>query len=388
MFPLTLYGFNFGIFINKLIKSHQERLTAMAKVTFNNNNNLFFQSLKDSVENYFKSNNLKKTGDWRLYSKAAILMPSALIIYILLLSVKMPVIVGILLCALLGLIISSIGFNIMHDACHGSYSSKKWVNTLLGYSLNAIGGNSFFWKQKHNILHHTYTNIQGVDDDIAQSKLLRQSPTADWMPIHRYQHIYLTLAYSFTMFMWVGVRDFEKYFKRKIHNTPTQPMDRKEHWIFWISKLLYATFYVLIPILCVGWLPWLIGYVTMCLIISIIIAYVFQLAHAVEGPEFDSVGIDDKMIESAWAIHQIKTTANFAPDSKVINWFVGGLNYQIEHHLFPRVSHVHYPQLSKIVRDKCKEFDLPYHSFPTLIKAVSSHVKTMKQLGQGNVAVA
>jgi len=116
----------------------------MAKVTFNNNNNLFFQSLKDSVENYFKKENLKKTGNWRLYSKAAILIPSALLIYILLLSLKMPVVVGILLCAILGLIISSIGFNIMHDACHGSYSSKKWVNTLLGYSLNAIGGNAFF----------------------------------------------------------------------------------------------------------------------------------------------------------------------------------------------------------------------------------------------------
>jgi linoleoyl-CoA desaturase len=126
----------------------------------------------------------------------------------------------------------------------------------------------------------------------------------------------------------------------------------------------------------------------MCLIISITIAYVFQLAHAVEGPEFDSVGIDDKMIESAWAIHQIKTTANFAPRNRVINWFVGGLNYQVEHHLFPRICHVHYPQISQIVQDKCKEFDLPYHSFPTLTQAVTSHIKTMKHLGQGNVAMA
>jgi linoleoyl-CoA desaturase len=132
----------------------------------------------------------------------------------------------------------------------------------------------------------------------------------------------------------------------------------------------------------VGWASWLIGYLVAGLTVSIVIAYVFQLAHAVEGPEFDSVGIDDKMIESEWAIHQIKTTANFAPDSKIISWFVGGLNFQVEHHLFPRISHIHYPEVSKIVKQKCEEFNLPYHCFPTFMQALSSHVKTMKKLGQ------
>jgi linoleoyl-CoA desaturase len=358
----------------------------MAKVTFRNNNNLFFQSLKKSVDDYFQNNKLKKTGNWQLYSKAAILIPGAVALYISLLVFDLPVGVSLLFCALLGACISSIGFNVMHDACHGSYSSKKWVNTVLGHSLNAMGGNAFFWKQKHNILHHTYTNIEGVDDDIAQSKLLRQSPTQEWWPIHQYQHIYLPVVYSLTIFMWVGVRDFQKYFTQKIHKTAIQPMDRKEHWIFWISKIMYALFYVVIPILCVGWLPWLIGYITMGLVISIVIAYTFQLAHAVEGPEFDTVGLEDKVIETEWAVHQIKTTANFAPNSKIINWFVGGLNYQVEHHLFPRISHVHYPQLSKIVQEKCRQFNLPYHSFPTLKQALTSHVQTMKHLGQKNAA--
>jgi len=274
---------------------------------------------------------------------------------------------------------------VMHDACLGSYSSKKWLNNILGLSLNAIGGNAFFWKQKHNILHHTYTNIAGADDDIAQSKLLRQSPTQEWKPFHRYQHIYVTVAYALTLFMWVGVRDFEKYFTRKIHNTPLQPMSTKEHITFWLSKALYIVFYILIPILCVGPLAWLIGYLTMGIVTGVVISYVFQLAHAVEGPEFDSVGIDDKMIETEWAVHQIKTTANFAPHNKFISWAVGGLNYQIEHHLFPRVSHIHYPALSKIVRDHCQKFKLPYHSFPTVTMAIGSHLRTMKHLGQKQV---
>ena len=140
-------------------------------------------------------------------------------------------------------------------------------------------------------------------------------------------------------------------------------------------------FYVVIPILVVGWLPWLIGYFTMGVVTGIVLAYVFQLAHAVEGPEFDAVAAEDKVIETEWAIHQIRTTANFAPDNKIINWFVGGLNFQIEHHLFPRISHIHYPQISQIVKEKCKEFNLPYHSFPTVWEAIVSHTRTMKKLG-------
>jgi linoleoyl-CoA desaturase len=358
----------------------------MGKVTFNNSHNLFFQSLKQSVDQYFKSRSIKKTGNWRLYTKGLVLIPVAMCLYVSLLVFSMPVVLALILCALLGLTIASIGFNIMHDACHGSYSSRKWVNNTLGLTLNAIGGNAFFWKQKHNILHHTYTNIEGADDDIAQSKLLRQSPTQQWMPLHRYQHIYLTLAYSLTLFMWVSVRDFKKYFVRKIHNTPLQPMSRKEHFTFWVSKVLYAFFYIVLPIIVVGPLAWLIGFGTMGLVLGVVISYVFQLAHAVEGPEFDSVGMNDKMIETEWAIHQIKTTANFAEKNKIISWLVGGLNFQIEHHLFPRVCHIHYPAISHIVKAHCVQFQLPYHSFPNVRQAVVSHIRTMKKLGQKHTA--
>lgn len=356
----------------------------MSKVTFNNSNSVFFQSLKKAVESYFKEKQIKKTGNWKLYTKAVILIPAALIIYISLLVFQLPAIIGILLCALLGFTLASIGFNVMHDACHGSYSSKKWMNNTLGLTLNAIGGNAFLWKQKHNVIHHTYTNIEGLDDDIAQTKLLRQSPSQKWRPIHKYQHIYLTLAYSLSLFMWIGFNDFKKYFSKKIHNTELQPMDRKEHTTFWLSKVLYVFFYILLPILVVGPLAWLIGYVTMGIVTGVVTSYVFQLAHAVEGPEFDSAGIDDKMIETEWAIHQIKTTANFAPRNKIISWLVGGLNFQVEHHLFPRISHIHYPAISKIVRQHCMQYQLPYHSFPHLRMALASHIRTMKKLGQNN----
>lgn len=354
----------------------------MGKVSFQNKQNEFFLSLKKSVDNYFTEKGISKTGNWRLYLKAAILMPLAVIIYVSLLFLTLPAWAGIALAVLLGFCLASIGFNIMHDACHGSYSGKKWVNNVLGLTINAIGGNAFFWKQKHNVLHHTYTNIEGADDDIAQSKYLRQSPTQPWMPLHRYQHIYLTLAYSLMLFVWVGFKDFNRYFTGKIHNTPLQPMDTKEHITFWVSKVFYLAVYVILPIYMVGFWAWVIGFLAMGLTTGILLSYVFQLAHAVEGPEFDAVGIDDKMMETAWAVHQVKTTANFSQKNKIISWFVGGLNFQVEHHLFPRISHIHYPAISKIVKQHCERFQLPYHSFPSVWKAVVSHIKTMKRLGQ------
>ncbi|MEO6915966.1 MAG: fatty acid desaturase [Chitinophagaceae bacterium] len=354
----------------------------MSKITFNNKQSLFYATLKKNVDQYFSSKEIKKTGNWALYSKTVILIPATILIYVLLLTVSMPAVLAIFLSAVVGALLASIGFNVMHDACHGSYSSKKWMNNLLGHSLNALGGNAFLWKQKHNIIHHTYTNIEGADDDISMTKLLRQSPTQKWSPIHRFQHIYLPFVYSMTIFMWVGFSDYNRYFTKKINNTPLQSMDAGEHIIFWISKVLYMLFYVVIPILCVGWQAWLVGYVTMGIVVSVILAYTFQLAHSVEGPEFDSVGIDDKMIDSEWAIHQVKTTANFAPKNKLVNWFVGGLNYQVEHHLFPRISHIHYPAISHIVERTCKQFNLPYHSFRTVTESIVSHTLTMKKLGQ------
>ena len=360
----------------------RQEIGAMAKLTFNNRSQDFYKSLKLSVDNYFKSSGLKKTGNWKLYSKTLVLIPLALAIYIFLLTANYHPAIGISLVIVLGLTLASIGFNVMHDACHGSFSSKKWVNDIVGLSLNALGGNAFFWKQKHNILHHTYTNIAGLDDDIAQSKLLRQSNAQKWMPVHKYQHIYLPLAYSLTIFMWVGFRDFDKYFKGKIHNTSIQPMNLTEHILFWVSKVFYAFFYIALPIILVGWLPWLIGFAVMGLVMGLVLAFTFQLAHAVEGPEFSAIGLDDKVIETEWAVHQVKTTANFAPDNKLLSWYVGGLNYQVEHHLFPRVSHIHYPALSKVVKMECEKFGLPYHSFKSVPAAVTSHLRLMKELGK------
>jgi linoleoyl-CoA desaturase len=354
----------------------------MPRVTFNNRNRLFYIDVKTEVDKYFQQQQIKPSGNIHLYTKTVVLISSAVALYVLLLSVSIPAWAAIIMCATLGFILASIGFNVMHDACHGSYSSRKWVNELLGYSLNALGGNAFIWKFKHNIIHHTYTNVDGVDDDIAKSPLMRQCGSQKWVPAHRFQHIYVVLVYAISSFAWVAMMDFNKYFKRKVYTTELQKMSLKEHLIFWASKLLYVAFYVVIPILAVGTFKWFIGFTVMHLVMGFTLAIVFQLAHVVEDIEFVHVSEDAVQIENEWAVHQVKTTANFDRGNKLLSWFVGGLNFQIEHHLFPRVSHVHYPAISKIVEAKCKEHQLPYLVNKTFFKAVASHFRMMYQLGK------
>jgi linoleoyl-CoA desaturase len=354
----------------------------MYKVTFNNKNSVFYSAVKKEVENYFHTKHINKTGNWRLFLKSIVLISSAVSIYIFLLAFPWSITGLILMSGLLGFILASIGFNIMHDANHGSYSEKKWVNEILGYSLNALGGNAFIWKIKHNIIHHTYTNVDGIDDDIAITKLLRQADTQNWSPKHRFQHVYVLGIYAITSIAWTFFTDFKKYFNQKIQITPISNMTAREHVIFWGSKILYIGVYILLPLLLKGWMFWLLFFISMHIVLGFTLAIVFQLAHVVEHTEFEVATIDPKQIENEWAIYQVKTTANFAPENKIISWFVGGLNFQIEHHLFPRVSHVHYPAISKIVKKICNQFNIPYNEFPTMTQAVASHFRIMRKFGK------
>jgi len=358
----------------------------MPKVTFNNKKGNFHYTLKNAVEQYFLEKNISKTGDWRLYSKTIILIGSAIGMYLSLILMPLPAWLSIVLSGLLGFVLATIGFNVMHDANHGSYSKNKTINDLLGLTLNALGGNAFLWKTKHNIIHHTYTNVDGLDDDIAKSPLMRMAPTQVWVPAHKFQHIYVFFLYAISSFAWVFIMDLNKYFKQKVYTTPLPKMSFGEHFIFWMSKVMYVIFYIAIPVHFVGWAAWGVGFAVMHVMMGLTLSVVFQLAHVVEHTDFEHVE-DDKMVDSEWAVHQILTTANFAPGNKVVSWFAGGLNYQIEHHLFPRVSHVHYPAISKIVKELCQEYGIRYYEAPSVWSAVASHVKVMKEFGKRPVLV-
>jgi len=354
----------------------------MAKVTFNNRTSPFFDALKARTEAYFKEHNIKPTGNIRLYLKSGILLASIITLYTFLVFVQIPVWLSIVFCVLMGLNFASIGFNIMHDGAHGSYSQNKTVNTLMSWSLNLMGGSSFMWKVKHNHVHHSFTNIDGIDDDIDIQPFMRVNTHQKHYWFHRFQHVYWVLLYGATYFMWIFWMDFQKYFTHRIGPTPIRKMKFSEHVGFWATKLLYLSLFLILPIFFKGLISTIVGYAIILFVTGLVIAVVFQLAHVVEDTEFPTPDTSSNKIEQEWALHQVQTTANFATQNKIVSWFMGGLNFQVEHHLFPRISHIHYPAISKLVRETCAEFNIRYIEYPTVMDAIAAHVRHLRNLGR------
>lgn len=340
----------------------------------------FFHSLKERVNDYFQQNKIERTGNIHLYSKAIILVTAYVAVYVHLVFFTPPALWAILECLLMGVLTSSIGFNVMHDGAHGSFSKHDFFNEMAALSANMLGASSIMWKNKHNIIHHTYTNIDGVDDDIEIKPLLRMCPTQKKRAIHRFQHIYVWFLYSLLLLFWLFFTDYQKYFRKKVGSIPIKKMSIGNHIAFWVAKLGYAFMMIALPIYLLGFTSWLIGFLVLTLSSGIILSVVFQLAHTVEETAFP-VPDDKQQIENEWAIHQLQTTANFATRNKVISWFVGGLNFQIEHHLFPKISHVHYPAISKIIRETCREFNVNYIEHPKMRQAIASHASYLKRMG-------
>lgn len=285
-------------------------------------------------------------------------------------------------CIVLGGLTASIGFNIMHDGAHGSFSKYKWMNKIAGASLNFLGANIFMWNSKHNVIHHAYTNIDGIDDDIDARPFLRMCKSQKQYKIHRYQHIYFGLTYSLLYLYWIFFTDYEKYFTRKVGNMPLPPMKLMDHVSFWGFKLIHAVIFIAVPIYMVGFMPWLIGFAVYGMFAGLVLAMVFQMAHTVEGTHFPLPDKTTNKLEDEWALHQLKTTANFATGNKLISWLVGGLNFQVEHHLFPKISHIHYPAINKIIKQTCAEYGFPYLEYPRLRLAVASHIAHLRELGR------
>jgi linoleoyl-CoA desaturase len=353
-----------------------------AKVTFVNNPRPFKNMLDERIEQYFKSKNLAKRGNWQLYSKTIILLISLFTVYGIILSIQPATWISLLLCGLLGFIQATIGFNVMHDAAHGSYSDNNLTNRFIAFvGGDLMGGSTFMWKIKHNILHHTYTNIDGLDDDIAKYPIFRLSPHQDRKWFHRYQHLYSIPLYFFTTFNWILFDDYWKLVTKKINTTEIRTMKTSDHVEFWLGKLINLILFFIIPIFIFGFWKALLGFFVMHAVLGITLALVFQMAHAVEEAEFPEPN-DKSKIENEWALHQVQTTVNFAMNNKVISWLVGGLNYQVEHHLYPKISHIHYPEISKIVKQSCKDLGITYHAFPTFWQALVSHFTYLKMVGR------
>lgn len=366
---------------------------AYAPVQFSKEHNTeFYKTLKSRVNAYFKENNISKTANAAMVFKTFALLALFLVPYGFLYQQELPKFAYFTMWVIMGFGMAGVGLSVMHDANHGAYSRKEWVNTLVSNVMIILGGSARNWRIQHNVLHHTYTNVTDHDEDIDPPLfMLRFSPHSKHYAIHKFQHLYAWFFYGMMTLFWYLTKDYQQAYRYKKKGLiQAQGVTFGQHMFRIIFfKLLYTLLLLFLPIYFGGasWLTNVIGFLIMQFICGLILAMIFQPAHVVPSSTFPMPN-NSGVVEADWAVSQLYNTANFAPKSRLFSWYVGGLNYQVEHHLFPSICHIHYKHISKIVEQTATEFHLPYHSYQTFIAALSEHTKMLKNLGKADPVLA
>jgi linoleoyl-CoA desaturase len=354
------------------------------KVKFTNTNKCtFYATVRNRVDMYFEEQNLSVHANDKMWFKAFFFLGTFIALYFGILLGNFSPLVMLTMAIFLGVFGAFVGFNICHDAIHKAFSNKPIVNKTFSFLFSLIGASAYVWSICHNIVHHTYTNIAGHDEDIDVAPgLIRFSEEEPVNKIQRYQHIYAFGLYSLAMLSWVFRKDYKKFFQTKI-GSQVANHPKIEYFNLFFFKFLYYFLFIILPliVLNITWWQFIIGFLAMQFAQGLVLGLVFQLAHVVEGTSFPLPN-DDGNIEEAWAAHQMMTTANFAVDSKLAGFLCGGLNRQVEHHLFPKICHIHYPAIGKIVKETALEFNLPYIESPTFLSALGSHYRMLRKLGK------
>lgn len=347
-------------------------------------NEEFYKVLRNRVMGYFKTSGKSRFGNAHMVIKTIFMFGIYFIPFALLLTVVTNPFLAFGLWCLMGFGMAGIGLSVMHDANHGAYSKNQNVNKWLGYIIHAIGGSDITWRIQHNVLHHTFTNIDGMDEDIDPGKSMRFSPHAPRLKGHRFQHIYAWFLYGLMTVMWFTNKDIKQVNRyHKMDLLKTQGISyRKALAGIILSKTLYVAGLLGLSLWLspVSWYFSLIGFFVMHFIAGFWLGIIFQPAHCVPSSNYPRPDASGN-IEADWAVSQLYNTANFAPGARFFTWYVGGLNYQVEHHLFPNICHVHYRKISKIVRETAAEYKLPYNSFKTFGMALKEHGKMLYNLG-------
>lgn len=352
--------------------------------TFSNNDDKAneFKSRLYAIKAKYRKENGSIKGGVKLLIKAIIILILYFVPFVILLMVSPVGWIAVCLLILICFGMVGVGLSIMHDAAHDAFSKKQWLNWLMKRTIYLLGSSLMNWLIQHNLLHHTYTNIEGLDEDTRSRLLFRFSKHSPYNKRYRYQHIYAPFFYSFySLAKFIG--DFPSLFHYAKLPLPAEyKFNLREECLRAISyKLIYLFIAIGLPILLTDYTWWqvLLGFISVHMVSSVLVAFIFQCAHVVEGVE-QFPEVKTKKIDASFFVHELKTTSNF-----LSNWFFselsGGLGYQIEHHLLPDVSHIHYRKFSREVKKLAEEFDYPYHVQPSFLKSIISHLKKLKLLG-------
>jgi linoleoyl-CoA desaturase len=342
----------------------------------------FYSEVRRRVKAYFQESGYRERDSLWMYLKTFIILAwmygswALLVFGVDSIWTALPVAVSMALAS------AGIGFSIQHDGGHNAYSNRRWVNRLAAMSLDLIGASSYLWRWKHVVIHHTYTNVAGVDTDIEPGSLVRFSPHQQRRWFHRWQHLYLFPLYGVTASRWHLYGDFKEVITGYMGPHPIPRPKRWDMVIFLVGKILSIGIMLVVPMFFHPWWLVLSFYMIITGVMGIAMSVVFQLAHCVGEADFPIADPETSRLDEPWAVHQVETTVDFARDNKVLCWWLGGLNFQIEHHLFPNVCHVHYPALSRIVEATCKDYGIPYRAHETFRAGLLSHYRWLRELGK------
>ncbi|MHB8469295.1 MAG: fatty acid desaturase family protein [Gaiellaceae bacterium] len=344
----------------------------------------FMRETRREVEQYLSTRRTRVRGALQLYAKTAVAFSLTLAAWLGLVVARPGVALG--LVCLAGLVLGSIitAFCVQHDANHGAYFRTRRANHLMGWTADALlGFSSYTWRVKHNIAHHTYTNVDGYDDDINQTPFLRLAPAQAPKPWYRLQWLYVWPLYCVMVLRWQIGGDAAALVRGRIARSSVRA-PRSVDWLGLVGgKAIFAGWAIVVPLFVYPWWVVAAGYVTFTMAVSFVAAVTFQLAHSVEGT--DMVAPAD--VTSEWAKHQVETTVDFCPRNAVLTWLLGGLNFQIEHHLFPRVQHTHYAHIAAIVQRNCARHGIRYTAQPSLRAALRAHARHLRAMGRLGVPV-
>lgn len=348
----------------------------------------FVRELRKRVDAYFEQTGRKRRDCPAMYFKTLTILTWFFGAYALLLFVVSSWWLVLPLAVILGVAMAAIGFNIQHDGGHKAYSERQWVNKIMSMTLDLMGGSSYLWDWKHNSIHHTYPNVDGHDDDINIGIFGRLSPQQKHYWFHRLQGIYLWALYGLLAIKWHFFDDFYNLAVGRIGQNKIRRPRGMDLAIFIGGKVLFFSLAFVIPMLLHPWWAVIGVYAIAAFVSGVVLSVVFQLAHCVTEAEFPVPVMTENGAEKMstdWAVHQVLTTVNFSRRSKLLCWFLGGLNFQVEHHLFHRICHVHYPALSKVVEQTCKEFDIRYAEHRSIFTAIASHFRWLVLMGKPTV---
>jgi linoleoyl-CoA desaturase len=338
-------------------------------------------ALRTRVDAYFSESGRNRRDIAAWYRKAAVILATFASSYALLVFVASTWWQAVPLTIVLALSVVGIGFNIMHDGGHGAVSRHRSINRLMAHTLDMVGGSSYLWHWKHGVLHHNYANITGHDMDVSLGMLARFTPHQPLYAHQRWQHWYVWLLYGLLAIKWQVFDDFRVLLTGKLgpHRIP-RPRGADLAMLV-AGKLVFVTLAFVIPLQFHS--VWIFGlyYLLFAVLLGFVLSVVFQLAHTVEEANFPDVPEESKSVANAWAVHQVQTTVNFCHGNRVVTWLLGGLNYQIEHHLFPEISHCNYPELSGVVKATCGEFGIAYNEHASFWSGLRSHVRWLRRMG-------